>query len=421
MPKKAPEKSPVEIKRLAKVPGMHAVGGVAGLYLNVTKNPDSPDKNLRTSWILKKKVGIRRPEMGLGAYPDVPLTDARNKARAYISLIADGVDPVADKREKQSALKKAQGQAIIFAQAVETAAELDDIKDDKAGRAWRYKLKTYALPTLGKIPVSEIERSHITDVLKPIWTAKSRTAKDVRKLIEHVLDRSYAINNIGRHNPARWDKLLKATLPKETKKPTHFPALPFSLMNTFLGMLAKITSREARALEFLIYTGARSGEVRGATWGEVDLGHKLWTIPGDRMKKGEEHRVALSKPALAILNAAPKGAPDAPVFPTETGKHIQDARLSSVARQIANDMKFKATVHGMRATFRTWGEEETEYPSAILEMALAHKIEDAVKASYQRGDLLKKRRALMDDWAAYCAEPSPDGQVVPIRRRKVND
>tara|TARA_R110002072_G_scaffold67279_1_gene165362 strand:- start:487 stop:1731 length:1245 start_codon:yes stop_codon:yes gene_type:complete len=414
MPKKARELTSVEVKRLTRKPGFHAVGGVSGLHLNVSDT-------LAASWILKKKVGNRRPEMGLGAYSDVPLATARDKARSYVELIAEGIDPLADKRAKRSALERSQAIAMKFAEAVEKAEELEGITDDKAGKAWRYKLETYAMPVLGKIPVAEIERSHIAEVLNAIWSDKSRTAKDVRKLIEDVLDRAYATNNIGRHNPARWDKMLKDMLPKETKKSTNFPALPFTLINTLLGELQKINRSDARAVEFLIYTGARSGEVRGATWREIDLDHKLWTIPTERMKKREEHRVHLSKPALAILKAMPQGAPDHPIFPTETGKHQQDARLSLAVRKIAKAMGYKATVHGMRATFRTWGEEETEYPDAILEMALAHKIEDAVKASYQRGDLLKKRRALMDDWARYCSKPGPKGEVMPIRGRTAND
>ena len=164
----------------------------------------------------------------------------------------------------------------------------------------------------------------------------------------------------------------------------------------------------------MVYTGARSGEVCGATWAEIDMDHKLWTIPAERMKKGEEHRVHLSTPALAILKALPEGTPEGPVFPTETGKRPRDARLSKVAREIGEAMGYRATVHGFRATFRTWGEEETDYPEAILEMALAHKIDDAVKAAYQRGDLLKKRRGLLDDWAAYCAKPGPAGKLIPL-------
>ena len=409
MPKKAPELPSVAVKRLAQKPGMHAVGGVSGLHLNVSHT-------LAASWVLKKKVGSRRQEMGLGGYPDVPLTHARDKARAYVDLIAEGINPLEDKRKKRSALIRAQASAISFAEAVENAAALEGIATDKAGKAWRFKLG-YALPILGNRPVAEIEREDIVNVLMPLWTEKTRTARDVRKLVEDVIDRAYATNNIGRHNPARWDKLLKNMLPKQTKKTTNFASLPYPLINGFLGELKNAGNNAALAVEFAIYTGARSGEVCGATWREIDIDRKLWTIPAERMKKGEEHRIHLSKPALAILNALPKGqkASD-PIFPTETGRHHQNARLSVLVREIAQKLGYAATVHGMRATFRTWGEEETDYPEPILEMALAHKIDDAVKAAYQRGDLLKKRRKLMDDWADYCSAPGPSGHVVKIGR-----
>lgn len=200
MPKKAPELPSVAVKRLAQKPGFHAVGGVSGLHLNVSHT-------LAASWVLKKKVGSRRQEMGLSAYPDVPLTDARDKARAYVDLIAEGINPLEDKRKKRSALIRAQASTISFSEAVENAAELEGIADDKAGKAWRFKLG-YALPILGSKPVAEIEREDIVSVLRPLWTEKTRTARDVRKLVEDVIDRAYATNNIGRHNPARWDKLL---------------------------------------------------------------------------------------------------------------------------------------------------------------------------------------------------------------------
>jgi len=303
---------------------------------------------------------------------------------------------------------------MSFADAVALARELGSIGEDKAGKAWTYTLATYAIPILGHMPISKIQWDHIAEVLQPIWTTKTRTAKDVRKLIEDVLNRAFAARNINRNNPARWDKLLRQRLPRETKKGSNFPALPFTLTNAFLSELRKRTDTADPAVEFVIYTAARSGEVCGATWREIDLDRKLWTIPSTRMKKGEEHRVHLSAPAVAILRALPKGKPDDPIFPTATGKHHQDARLSKVAREIGGTMGYQATVHGFRATFRTWGEEETEYPEPILEMALAHKIDDAVKAAYQRGDLLKKRRALLDDWAAYCAKPAPMGDLVML-------
>ncbi len=424
MPRIAMELKPLEVQRLTRrLPesrpfNYFPVGGTPGLLLRVAKTG-------ACYWVLRIAIGQkttnsgkqapRRRDIGLGSYPEISLKAARDLAGVKRSQVRDGIDPVEARKEARTALQASAAQLMSFADAVALARELESIGEDKAGKAWTYKLETYAIPTLGHMPITTIQREHIAEVLLPIWASKTRTAKDVRKLIEDVLNRAFATKNINRNNPARWDKLLKQRLPRETKKGSNFPALPFTLINTFLVELRKRTDTAAPAVEFVIYTAARSGEVCGATWREIDLDRKLWTIPATRMKKGEEHRIHLSAPAMAILRALPEGKPDDPIFPTATGKHHQDARLSKVAREIGGAMGYQATVHGFRATFRTWGEEETEYPEPILEMALAHKIDDAVKAAYQRGDLLKKRRALLDDWAAYCAKSAPRGDLLMLK------
>lgn len=424
MPRIAMELKPLEVQRLTRrLPesrpfNYFPVGGTPGLLLRVAKTG-------ACYWVLRIAIGQkttnsgkqapRRRDIGLGSYPEISLKAARELAGVKRSQVRDGIDPVEARKEARTALQASAAQLMSFADAVALARELESIGEDKAGKAWTYKLETYAIPTLGHMPITTIQREHIAEVLLPIWTTKTRTAKDVRKLIEDVLNRAFATKNINRNNPARWDKLLKQRLPRETKKGSNFPALPFTLINTFLVELRKRTDTASPAVEFVIYTAARSGEVCGATWREIELDRKLWTIPATRMKKGEEHRIHLSAPAMAILRALPEGKPDDPIFPTATGKHHQDARLSKVAREIGGAMGYQATVHGFRATFRTWGEEETEYPEPILEMALAHKIDDAVKAAYQRGDLLKKRRALLDDWAAYCAKSAPRGDLLMLK------
>lgn len=424
MPRIAMELKPLEVQRLTRrLPesrpfNYFPVGGTPGLLLRVAKTG-------ACYWVLRIAIGqkttnsgkqaARRRDIGLGSYPEISLKAARDLAGVKRSQVRDGIDPIEARKEARTALQASAAQLMSFADAVALARELESIGEDKAGKAWTYKLETYAIPTLGHMPITTIQREHIAEVLLPIWTTKTRTAKDVRKLIEDVLNRAFATKNINRNNPARWDKPLKQRLPRETKKGSNFPALPFTLINTFLVELRKRTDTAAPAVEFVIYTAARSGEVCGATWREIELDRKLWTIPATRMKKGEEHRIHLSAPAMAILRALPEGKPDDPIFPTATGKHHQDARLSKVAREIGGAMGYQATVHGFRATFRTWGEEETEYPEPILEMALAHKIDDAVKAAYQRGDLLKKRRALLDDWAAYCAKSAPRGDLLMLK------
>ncbi len=410
MPRKATELSALAVSRLTD-PGLHFVGGVPGLALQVA----SPDAR---SWILRIAVGGRRREMGLGGFPEISLASAREKARDARDLIRKGVDPVDQKKAARSALRAAATAARTFKQCAEEYMSVHAAgwKNAKHGQQWRSTLETYAYPKIGNLLIGDVEKAHILDVLKPIWTEKNETAARLRGRIELVI--SYAMQAEYRAeglNPARWrgglDKLLLSK--EKAVKRKHFTALPVRDLGSFMERLRKTDGMGARALEFVILTAARSGEVRGATWAEIDLDAGIWTVPADRMKAGKEHRVPLSGAALALLRALPKFAGVDLVFPSPRSGSLSDMTLTSVLRRMGLD----AVPHGFRSTFRDWCAEQTNFPREVAEMSLAHTIGDKVEAAYRRGDLFEKRRRLMEEWAGFCAAPAPAGEVIQINER----
>lgn len=408
-PKKAKELTALEVKRLAK-PGLHAVGGVAGLYLQVTPSG-------ARSWILRATVGSKRRDIGLGGYPDVTLAQAREKAREARDLIARGVDPVEQKKAARTALRLAQAAEISFDEAARQflATKRHEFKNPKHAAQWESTLQTYASPIIGRLPVAEIALPHIVQILEPIWTTKTETASRLRGRIEAVLAWATVAGYRSGDNPARWKGHLDAVLPKPSKvaKVKNHRALPIDDMGAFMVALRKREGMAAKALEFLILTAARSGEVRGATWDEIDLKAKVWTIPAERMKAGKEHRVPLSDPAVALLEALPRLAGSPYVFPSARGGMLSDMALSALMKRMAVD----AVPHGFRSTFRDWCAERINYPREVAEMALAHTISDKVEAAYRRGDLFEKRRRLMADWARFCdTVQKASGEVVPLQR-----
>jgi integrase len=374
--------------------GINFVGGAVGLGLNVTRSG-------ARSWIFRYTVGGKRRDMGLGGYPAVTLAAAREAARAARAKLAQGIDPIEDFRQKRSAMVAAQLSATTFSKAAEQYIDAHESawKNAKHGQQWRNTIVTYANPKIGKMLVQDVSLPHVLAVLEPIWRVKTETASRLRNRIELVLDSAIARGLRSGPNPARWkghlDKLLPA--PGKVAKRAHHRALPYREAPDFMARLRTQAGSGARALEFAILTAARSGEVRGATWSEIDEGSATWIIPASRMKGGKEHRVPLSHAAVAVFKLQKAQALNEWVFPGQSNKPLSDMSLSAVLRR----MKVNCVPHGFRSTFRDWTAECAHCPNEVAEMALAHAVGDKVEAAYRRGDLFDKRRSLMSEWASY--------------------
>lgn len=404
MPKKAKELSALEVKNINK-PGLHAVGGVAGLLLQVTTTG-------ARSWILRTMVGLKRRDIGLGGFPDVPLKLARENARATREKIKNGIDPVEERKALRAQLKSTQASRLIFDEAAKQflAQKQVEFKNKKHAAQWASTLKTYASPIIGKLPVSEIDINHLTRILEPIWLEKTETAKRLRGRIESVLSWATVSGYRRGENPARWKGHLEIVLQKPSKvtKVKHHKALPWQDIAKFMAQLKLHQGSSARALEFLILTAARSGEVRGVTWNEIDLKNCMWTIPANRMKADKEHRVPLSTKTIKLLKALPIIEDEEHLFPAPKGGMLSDMALSSLVKRMEAD----AVPHGFRSTFRDWCSENTNYPTAVAEMALAHTIGNKVEAAYRRGDLLAKRTKLMHEWSVFCSTTQGSDNIV---------
>ena len=373
--------------------GMHRVGGVAGLCLRVT------DTGHR-GWVLRVTVGNDRRDMGLGAFPEVGLAEARAKAHQVRDSLRSGVVPLTPAKQRRVVLVE-QAPKKTFKQCAEgfMADKADEWKNPKHRQQWENTLTTYAYPHLGNMPVDTIEMEHVKACLMPIWSTKTETASRLRGRIESVLSWATVHKHREGENPARWKNNLDMTMPSATKvaDTEHHRALPIDDVPKFMADLRQRDGIAARALEFVVLTAARSGEVRGATWAEIDLDAKVWTIPKERMKMGKEHRVPLSDAAVKLLEAMPRMEGSNIVFPGVKGQALSDMSVSAVMRR----MEVDAVPHGFWSTFRDWCGDRTDYPRDLAEAALAHKVENAVEAAYRRSDALEKRRQMMQDWAKF--------------------
>lgn len=407
MPRIAKELGALAVSRLA-APGMHPVGKVAGLNLQISKTG-------ARSWILRVVVGDRRREIGLGAYPAVGLKEAHAKAQAERDKIRDGIDPVLARREAESRLKASQALEMTFADAAERfiAAKSAEWKNVKHAAQWVSTIQQHANPTIGSVNVRHIGREHVMQVLEPIWRTKTETASRLRGRIESVLDWARVRGYRAGENPAAWrgnlDQLLPA--PNKTKTVRNHPALPIEQMHGFMTTLRKLDTVGAHCLEFAILCAARSGEARGAKWDEIDLSKGVWAVPGARMKSGKEHRVPLSDAAVDLLRKMPRIDGCELVFPSPRGRELSDMTLLAIMRRLA----LTATPHGFRSTFRDWAGEHTNFPRELAEVALAHVKGDKSEAAYWRGDVLERRRRMMNHWAEAIAKPMPQGTVIPMR------
>lgn len=352
--------------------------------------------------------------MGLGGLSSVPLAKARVRAADARALVADGINPLDAKRASEAVPTFGE-----MADAVVTALG-PQWRNEKHRAQWSATLTTDAA-SLRSIRVDRVETADVLATLKPIWSAKPETASRLRGRIERVLDAAKAKGFREGENPARWRGHLDHLLPKRQKLTRgHHAALPFADVPTFIADLRARNATAALALEFLILTAARSGEVRGATWAEIDTNAKVWTVPASRMKAAREHRVPLSTSALAVLEkvrALSGGQPEAKVFPgLKSGSSLSDAAFNALLLRMGIN-RAKVTPHGFRSSFRDWAGEASTFPRELAEAALAHVVGDQTERAYRRGDALEKRRKLMDAWAAFC-EPRAGSVVVVSMVRK---
>jgi integrase len=376
-----------------KLPGMHADG--AGLYLRVTKAGSK-------QWVFVFHWRGRRREMGLGGFNAVSLARAREKAAQARAQVADEIDPIIarDAKRELPTFGHIADEFVVNRSA--------SVRSDKSvARLERILSEGGYLDALRPKRVDHIDVDDVLGVLKPIWTEKADTAAMVRGYIENVLDAARAKGFRHGENPARWKGHLDHLLPARKRLTKgHHAAIPFVDLPDFLGDLRANTSVAARGLEFLILTAARSGEVFGATWSEMDLPNKVWTVPASRMKAEREHRVPLSDAAIKVLGQLPRLGKTGFILPgAKPDKPLSNMAFSMVMRRLGYD---RFTVHGMRSAFRDWAGDATAHPREVIEAALAHTLGDQAELAYRRSDALDKRRVLMNDWAAYCG-PSKKG------------
>ena len=404
-----------QVETMTKI-GYTADGKQPGLNLQVTASASGYAR----SWVFRytsPTTGKRR-ELGLGPLSSVGLAKAREKAREAGDEVAEGIDPK-DARDAAKAQNVAWRQRLTFEEAAAQciATKQHEWKNAKHRHQWAATLKTYAYPSLGKLPVDQITMEQVLGVLEPIWTTKTETASRVRQRIETVMDWAKARKLVTGDNPASLKGGLGQLLPKARKiaKVKHQPALPYKEVNAFVQALRDKRGISPKAFEFLILTAARSGEVLGAKWDEIDLVAKVWAIPAERMKAGREHRIPLSARAVTIITEMLKGKQCDFVFPNPTGKKgMSNGALLAVIKGMPD---FAAYVpHGFRSTFRDWAAETTSFANETLELALAHTIKDKAEAAYRRQDQLEKRFKLMELWAGYVARQPQAGKVTAIGR-----
>lgn len=393
-------------------PGMHPDG--EGLYLRVATSGGK-------SWVLRYMLDGRARAMGLGPLSLVSLADAREKAQELRKQAhVHRVDPI-------DARKASRGQTVSMSFRECATAYIEAHKagwrNTKHAAQWASTLESYAYPVLGDLPVRQIDTGTVMRVLDPIWQKRTETASRLRGRLESVLSWATVRGHRSGENPARWRGHLDKLLPKRSKvqKVEHHAALPYAELPAFYSGLRKQVGMGGLALRFAILTAARTGEVIGARWSEIDMDSAVWTVPEGRMKAQREHRVPLSPEAIRVLKAAKKLQSDDEVevvFEGLRGKAMSNAGMSAVLKRMKRD---DVTVHGFRSTFRDWCAEQTAFPREIAEAALAHVLTNKAEAAYQRGDLLERRRTLMDAWARFAATAPRAKQasnVTPIRQTR---
>ncbi|UWR76654.1 integrase arm-type DNA-binding domain-containing protein [Phaeobacter inhibens] len=419
MPKKVKELSAVAVKNLKYVkrtapngnplPCSHAVGGVAGLMLQIT--PSGEGK----SWLFRTRVGSKRRTMGLGPYPEVGVAEARERAREAKRKVAEGIDPVEERRAVRAKLEAEQKLGRTFDEALDeyVRKKLVELASEKNRKLWENMVRRYASPVVGDIPIREISVRDVIRIAEPIWHSKNETARRVSNRVENILDWAAARGYCHGRDLVVWRATFKNALPQVKKAPRHHPALRVDDATKWFEDVTRRDLISAKALAVLALTAVRSNMLRGAKWEEFDLFRKVWTIPQDRTKmKRSELRVPLSQPVVDILEKLPRSSDL--VFPAPRGGQLTDAALSKLMVTIHEDAsnpgyvdaksKRPAKPHGLRSTFRDWAAERTNFNWAAIEKSLEHLTGTDVERAYQRSDLLEKRRILMDAWAAFITD-----------------
>jgi integrase len=393
----------------AKVPGYYSDGG--GLFLQISRYGTA-------SWVFRYRMAGRLREMGLGSLDTIGLADARERARKAREQRLDGFDPIERRKAARLSAQLDTAKAITFKDSAKRyiTAHQPAWRNSKHAAQWGSTLETYVYPVFGGIAVQAVDVGLVSKAIEPIWTTKPETASRVRGRIESILDWATARGYRQGENPARWRGHLENLLPASSKvrRVEHHAALPYPEIGAFIAELQQQEGISGRALEFAILTAARTGEVIGARWDEINIAERLWTIPGDRMKAGKEHRVPLSDAVLAIVEKMAESRQGDFVFPGgNVGRPLSNMAFLMLLRRMGRD---DLTAHGFRSSFRDWAAERTNFPAEVAEMALAHAVSDKVEAAYRRGDLFQKRRQLAEAWAKFCAAAPSAGNIVPLRK-----
>jgi integrase len=394
-----------------KAPGRYADGD--GLYLYI-----SPSGN--RSWVFRyrDRVTGKLRDKGLGPLRDITLEKAREAAAACRDALRAGGDPIDTPRQERQALRLERSRQVTFGACADRyiAAHAAGWRNEKHGAQWKATLETHAAALID-LPVADIDTGAVVACLTPIWNEKTETASRVRGRIERILDWARVAGFRAGENPARWRGHLDKLLPMRSKvqKVEHRAALPYAQLPALMAELVKVDTVASMALRLQILTATRPGEATAARWAEFDLAAKVWTVPGERMKAGQEHRIPLAPDLLATLKAMPKTGEF--LFPGKPKRPITTAATLKLLQGSHPDL----TAHGFRSTFRDWAGESTAFDRETIEHALAHRLKDKAEAAYARGSHFDKRRALMDAWERYCSEAtataSTSAKVTPIRKR----
>ena len=412
MPKKISNSlTPLQVKN-AK-PGRHVDGN--GLHLLVKASG-------ARSWVLRYTLHGKTRDVGLSRCPEalvllaqsgreeLSLAQARDLAAIYRLKVRAGIDPLSEREQQAAASRVAQAQdeaaQLTFYDAAQSylASRESTWRNAKHRQQWHNTLSAYVFPSLGALPVADIGTAEVLAVLEPIWKSKAETANRVRGRMEAIIDAARARGHFSGENPARWRGHLDKILPaRQRLSRGHHAAMPYDEAPAFLEQLRAREAVAAMALEFTILTAARTGEVLGATWAEIDFEKRTWTVPALRMKAGREHRVPLSSRAVEVLNETKKLGSDY-LFPGQRGGKLSGMAMAMLLRRMGHVV----TVHGFRSSFRDWAAEMTAFPHEVCEMALAHTIANKAEAAYRRGDIFEKRRLLMDGWEEFCSSADSD-------------